>query len=213
MRFIGDIHGKFEEYRVIAEGADASIQVGDYGAGYRTENGAKFDDVARVWQWEHPKHRFIRGNHDNPEECELMRNWIPDGTIEVTDAGTKIMYIGGAWSIDRARNIPGVSWWEDEECSIYMLECFIDEATKERPDVMITHDCPDSVSTKLFFEPPRKGLFPKRNTRTGQGLEALFAAYQPKLWVFGHWHFFAESVINGTQFVCLPELAYMDIDL
>jgi predicted phosphodiesterase len=213
MRFIGDIHGKFKEYRVIAEGADASIQVGDYGAGYRTEDGAKFDDVARAWQWEHPQHRFIRGNHDNPEECELMRNWIPDGTIEVTDAGTKIMYIGGARSIDSARNIPGVSWWPNEECSIYMLECFINDAASEQPDVIVTHDCPASVATKLFFAKSRKFRSPDEKSRTREALEALFEAHQPKLWVFGHWHFFAESVINGTQFVCLPELAYMDIDL
>ena len=57
-------------------------------------------------------HKFIRGNHDDPQACREHPYWIKDGLIE-----NDIMYIGGAWSIDREYRTEGVSWWRDEELS------------------------------------------------------------------------------------------------
>jgi hypothetical protein len=40
----------------------------------------------------------------------------------------------------------------------------------------------------------------------------MFIGHKPKLWIFGHWHVPFDEVIAGTRFICLPELAYIDID-
>ena len=41
-------------------------------------------------------HRFIRGNHDNPDACRREGQWIKDGTVE-----DDVMFVGGALSVDR----------------------------------------------------------------------------------------------------------------
>ena len=100
-RLIGDIHGAFTNYKYFTLGIgrqlkkneyyDRSIQVGDYGFGFRD----LWDTNVKNWQAQHPQHRFIRGNHDNPAICKTAPGYIPDGYIE-----GHTMYIGGAWSID-----------------------------------------------------------------------------------------------------------------
>ena len=73
---------------------------------------------------------------------------------------------------------------------------------------MVTHDCPDVVSDVLFLQQRFK-----EKSRTGQALSAMFNAWQPKLWIHGHWHISSDTVINGTRFICLAELETIDIDL
>lgn len=186
MRYIGDVHGKVDRYLPLTYGVD-SIQVGDMGVGFR--------DIPTL----SPTNRFIRGNHDNPEECRSHPNWIKDGTVE-----DDTMFIGGAWSIDQAYRIEGVSWWRDEELSIADFDHMINVALISRPRVMITHDCPKSVVVPLFRREPIK-------TRTQQALDVILTACKPELWIFGHWHEDQDMVIDGTRFICLGELSYVDL--
>src|SRR5260370_16253241 len=90
IRFIGDTHAKFPLYRAIAtapvETDDPtnkifapSIQVGDFGMGFRT---------APILA---PDHRFIRGNHDNPQLCAEHPNWIAVGAVEALPSDAKMM--------------------------------------------------------------------------------------------------------------------------
>jgi hypothetical protein len=41
----------------------------------------------------------------------------------------------------------------------------------------------------------------------------MLAIHKPRLWIFGHWHVRFDHIHEGTQFVCLPELATMDVDV
>jgi hypothetical protein len=132
MRFIGDVHACFKEYVTIAEASPTgSIQVGDFGVG--------FGQVPNM----NPKHRFIRGNHDNPEDCKLLPNWIADGTLE-----DDIFYCGGARSIDQSFRCEGVDWWRDEELSIgeyyEMYDQFVLKGHK--PKIIVTHDLPSKLT-------------------------------------------------------------------
>lgn len=186
MRYIGDVHGKVDRYLPLTYGVD-SIQVGDMGVG--------FTDIPVLG----PNNRFIRGNHDCPEECVSHPNWIKDGTVE-----GDTMFIGGAWSIDQAYRIEGVSWWRDEELSIADFDHMINVALAAQPRVMITHDCPKSAVVPLFGREPV-------NTRTQQALDVILTACKPELWIFGHWHEDRDMNINGTRFICLDELSYIDL--
>lgn len=41
----------------------------------------------------------------------------------------------------------------------------------------------------------------------------MFEMHQPRIWLFGHWHFDFDGVIDGTRFICLGELSYRDLDV
>lgn len=188
IRFIGDVHGNFNKYFQLINQTDLSIQVGDFGVGFvpmpnLTEN-----------------NRFIRGNHDDPSLCTTIKNYIPDGTFE-----DGIMFLGGAWSIDRAWRTEGKDWWPDEELSIKELDYWIQKYDEYRPKIMVTHDCPDVVSPMLVNTAYK--------TRTGQALGAMFSIHQPKLWIFGHYHISRKIEMAGTTFICLDIDEHIDVTI
>lgn len=209
-RLIGDIHGNWYNYQLLtapeAGTIERSVQVGDFGIGF---HGEYWHERVNDFHGANPGHRFIRGNHDSPEQCRKeMLGWIPDGTIE-----NDVMYIGGAWSIDYEFRTPGVDWWRDEELSYQTLNQLIEVYSIVKPRVMITHDAPTLTSYYMFV---RKGnsFGPKLHlTRTGEALQAMFEIHQPEFHFFGHWHHTSAMKINGTTFVCLGIDDFIDIDL
>jgi len=209
IRFVGDIHGKWMEYLNVIHDPKSpcskSVQVGDFGIGFGERPEYRqyvMDEMSK----EGHSHRFIRGNHDNPLECENSTHWIPDGLHE-----NGIMYIGGARSIDQAHRIPGVSWWEDEELSYQQLGEMIAYYEEYKPEVMVTHDCPDSIARALF----NFYRDPTCDSRTRNAFDTMFhhTNHRPKIWIFGHWHKSITQDVMGTRFICLDELKYVDIEL
>ena len=198
IRFIGDVHGKMEQYKFIAEQVERSVQVGDFGAG--------FVELPILTSG----HRFIRGNHDSPEACKKHPRWIPDGTIE-----GDILYIGGAWSIDQEWRTPGVSWWPDEQLSIMELYDCLSTAIAHYPKVLVTHDCPHSVAPILFGGNGDENVSYKtiHPSRTSQALDSILDYVKPDVWIFGHWHNNVDKMIGRTRFICLGELSYMDLEV
>ena len=188
MRLIGDVHARFDEYTRLIADCDASIQVGDFGVGF----GIVPDAV--------PTHRFIRGNHDNPDLCYQHPRWIADGTMH-----EGIFCFGGAQSIDKHMRIPGVDWWPDEEVAPYKLPRAIQAYADIRPNVVVTHDGPDSIVRKLFTS------FYAERSRTRLVFDMLLSVHVPKLWVFGHWHQSARCTVKDCDFVCLAELETFDL--
>lgn len=216
IRFLGDVHGKFQPYKTILKNSPhPTIQIGDMGIGFRKwphgEPSANPPYDAMVAGG----HKFIRGNHDNPAVCKRHTQYIADGTII-----DNMMFIGGALSIDKAYRVEGFSYWSDEELSTQELDQMIDIYIATKPEIMITHETPESIAelmvgtvdprTKMFS--PGK-LDPRFASRTRQAFQSMFELYQPKLWIYGHWHIPFDEAINGTRFICLPELATIDIDM
>lgn len=189
IRFIGDVHGKIDEYLSIISTCDRSIQVGDFGAG--------FVDLPNLSS----NHQFIRGNHDSPQVCRNHPNWIKDGTFE-----NNIFFMGGAWSIDYALRTPGVSWWHDEELSYSDLNDMISKYEQCKPEIMVTHDGPFSIMKSMFPYMPR-------SSRTRHALQTMFDIHKPQIWIFGHWHENKHEVYDETNFICLDELNFIDYQL
>lgn len=214
-RFIGDVHGKFGRYKTILNSPHKTIQVGDLGVGFRSHvtggwtSNPPFDTMVEK------DARFIRGNHDNPECCRQHKRWIPDGQVE-----DNMMFIGGALSIDRAMRVEGYSWWPDEELSRDELNRMIDIYEHARPEIMVTHECPESIAAMIVagMRDLRSGsamkMDPRFASRTRMAFEAMrqHRSFRPKLWLFGHWHLPFDRVVDGTRFICLPELACLDVD-
>jgi Icc-related predicted phosphoesterase len=212
MRFIGDVHGKYKQYHRLIKEVDASIQVGDMGVGFRY-HGYRSHDIGKACP--NPYHdlmvrqnaRFIRGNHDNPNVCRNHSQWIPDGTIEMI-GNSKVMFIGGATSIDIHTRLEGYSWWPDEELNISELYRMYDLFMEEKPDIMVTHECPTQVAALLV-----RSFKLEHSSGSRQAFESMFESHKPSMWIFGHYHQPFKMDIYGTEFICLAELETLDIEL
>lgn len=188
---IGDVHCKIEQYYEIIKKQNCdSIQVGDFGFKYEHDWHLKNIDSN--------KHKINFGNHDYYEflnEKHSLGNFSFDGTI---------MTIRGANSIDKYRRTEGVDWFSNEELNYNEMQEVIDAYIENKPDIVITHDCPKSICYSLF------GIYDKSITR--DGLECMFELHKPDIWIFGHHHKSIDKNILGTRFVCLNELETFIID-
>lgn len=208
VRLIGDVHGKYKQYReLLRESPYPTIQVGDMGVGFRRWPHGDYQTNPPHAVMVEGNHRFIRGNHDNPNVCRTHTQWISDGSVE-----GQTMFIGGALSIDKAYRIEDYSWWPDEELSSKELEKMIDFYNAVNPLVMVTHECPESIAHVIADHSNIK-LQPQFASRTRQAFESMLYFHKPQLWIFGHWHVPLDYSFLGTRFICLPELAYADVDL
>lgn len=208
--YIGDVHGKFREYYHLIKrlGPDVnSVQVGDFGI-----FGGEWSASENYWEnlitSKNPNgyHRRIRGNHDNPNIFWNYSAAIKDGLVEDSKNGP-IMHIGGALSYDRVYRKEGRTWWPEEELGHVELWDMTEEYEKVKPFRMVTHDCPDEVATRFF------SIYPTEDpSRTRQAFQSMWEVHQPKEWVFGHWHQHRDQVINGTRFICLPELQTIKLE-
>ena len=195
MRFIGDVHGKFEEYYALTVGCEASIQCGDMGIGF----GIPFPVVPI-------EHKFIRGNHDDYKKCLDIPNFIHDG-----DMWDGMFFLGGAWSIDwewrqqRMSHGGKAIWWKEEELPYPELEKVIERYEIAKPSIMISHDCPLIMAQEI------KSQHMWDNSRTRNALNSMFEIHKPEYWIFGHHHINMTRDIQGTRFICLAELSFVDI--
>jgi len=204
VRFVGDIHGDFGQYSCLVENADASVQIGDYGLGFNKG----VDSEMKSWGGKNPQHKFIRGNHDNPQVAKTFPNYISDGSYYPQN---QIMYIGGAWSIDYARRTEGRDWWFDEECSSQDFRSFYKTYTTFKPRTMVTHDAPLEIPELTGLLDPAYGG--QVETRTGLYLQYMFNAHKPETWIFGHWHKSLDYTYKGTRFICLGINESLDWEL
>lgn len=188
MRYIGDVHAKFDEYVKLIDECDASIQVGDFGMGF-----AQPPLLGT-------QHRFIRGNHDNPALCAKHQNWINDATYE-----NDRFFVGGARSVDRSHRHIGIDWWPDEEIAYDRFGDIIQFYETVKPKIVVSHDCPMDIARHLF----RATIHDR--SRTAVALQNMFEIHRPELWIFGHWHTDRRMTILGTEFICLAELSHVDL--
>lgn len=208
IRFIGDVHGKFRRYSAILDHSPhPTLQVGDMGVGFRRfphgepSQNPPFDKMVAG------NHRFIRGNHDNPNACRAHKQWIGDGKID-----GNVMFIGGALSIDKAFRIEDYSYWSNEELPQDELDAMVRRYDLVHPKIMITHECPESMATHVAALAGVSKLDPRFASRTRMAFEQMLARHKPKLWIFGHWHVPFDYIHEGCRFICLPELNWCDVN-
>lgn len=183
MKIIGDVHQKIVDYFEIIQNEDKTICVGDFG--FSDEHNFHAKNIS-------PKHKINFGNHDNTEFLNFPHSCGNFGNHY------GIFTIRGAKSIDAHLRYAGVNFWHNEELSYTEGLSLIDQYTKELPNIVVSHDCPEIVRQSMF------NIFDK--TFTSVLLETLFEIHQPDLWIFGHHHQSKQVQINGTKFICLSEL-------
>jgi hypothetical protein len=208
IRIIGDVHGKFRPYRELIRDVSFSIQAGDMGVGFRRLYGGEITISGNppFNAMSEGRHLFIRGNHDNPADCVAHPHCIADGAV--VDG---VYCLGGAVSIDRAYRTEGFDWWPDEECSYAELERMIDEYAAIKPEIVITHEAPESIAASILAAFRMRKI--EDGSRTRHALQRMLETHQPRLWVHGHWHVSLDHNVGRTRFRGLAELEAFDVDL
>ena len=195
---IGDVHGKYERYHRIIRETERypyTVQLGDFGF--------KYDTLKNV---DHNKHIIIGGNHDNYDICGRYPHFLTDYGYVSNFNGIDFFYYRGAYSIDKSYRTIGISWWEQEQVTIEEFMKARELYRSIKPDIMITHDCPEQIAYKMI--PVGDRVYQNNTT---WALQELLNIHEPKLWLFGHWHKSTTIQYGRTKFVCLDELETYDI--
>lgn len=195
MIFVGDVHGAFTEYQSRMIGISNSIQVGDMGIGFGED-----DKYVRLIGHEH---RFIRGNHDNPQKCAMFPQYLGDyGYLE----DEEIFFVSGAFSVDYWARTEHVNWWADEELTTLKMNKAFDLYEQIKPKIVVTHDCPFSLYRRIYKR--------RRSHRSATAtlLSAMFKFHHPRAWIFGHHHRSLRFEIGGTAFFGLGILEVINLE-
>lgn len=193
LTIIGDVHGKYDRYHKIirrTEDHPYTVQLGDFGF--------KYDTLKNV---DHTKHIIIGGNHDNYDICNNYPHFLSDYGYVANFNGIDFFYYRGAYSIDRQYRTVGVDWWENEQVNIDNFMKARELYREIKPDIMITHDCPEAIAHQML--PIGSRVYQNITT---WALQELLNIHEPKLWFFGHWHKSCTITYGATTFICLDEL-------
>jgi predicted phosphodiesterase len=201
-KFIGDVHGKFNQYKKLIRENRDTIQVGDLGIGFRQWPHGEWKTNPPYDTMVEANARFIRGNHDNPSVCRNNTQWIKDGTVE-----GDCMFVGGAFSIDYQYRYSEFTWWEDEQLKEEEFMNISQVYREIKPRIMVTHDCPHEVIAHI----PTSAKYSIPPSYTNQMLSFLWNEHRPEIWVFGHHHHPLDIELMGTRFICLDELEMKEI--
>lgn len=169
----------------------------------------------KLW---HSKLYFCPGNHEdwvdleskatswNPYPVELYKNvfYMPRcSTLDLPD-GRRVLFMGGASSIDKAERTAWYDWFPQELITIED----VDHLPETKIDIVVSHACPlefkeqlnessddwrvqDSYWSQKFWDP------------SCNYLSRVLEKYDPKWWFFGHYHVAKFDKTFNTRWVCL----------
>lgn len=192
LTIIGDPHCKVLEYKAMIEKYRKTIALGDLG--FKREHLWHLNNI------DNSNHKVLFGNHD---DYGFVYDRHSLGDFGLLEGYNDIFFIRGAKSIDRWRRTEGFDWFSEEELNASQMSLCFDLYVENKPNVVLSHDCPDSVGNLLF------GNY--YSSDTGKFLDALFAENKPKMWIFGHYHKSVDIEIDGCRFICLKELESLTI--
>lgn len=212
---IGDVHGKFDEYRDIASAHEYTIQVGDFG-------------FSKTWtklhysQLDPTHHKIVGGNHEDYDVCPQSAHFLgPFGFTELN--GVKFFFISGGLSIDRVYRVGEElsggpkTWWSQEELNFTQMLEVIKLFKKIKPDYVISHVPPSFVVNDLLGSNKDDNKLQKfkfhKGFKENTALlgDELFKIHKPKIWVSGHHHVSYANYYDGMLFRGLAELEIFDL--
>ncbi len=139
--------------------------------------------------------RFCDGNHeDHPsllaaaprgrfEPVEIMPGIVyqPRGSVMEIADGRRVLFAGGAMSVDRKFRTEGRDWFPEEVLRPEHLPSPVPDA-----DVVVSHTVPLRFGLNLLSSSvyPAGNLFdPSR-----EALDIVLEGAKPDIWIAGHWH-------------------------
>jgi hypothetical protein len=217
VRLVSDIHGNMSKYNEIIAECEYSIQLGDFG----------YDYTNLLSNVNPDRHKLIFGNHNSYDELFSLANVVRSNSDSPHFGmsslnGFDFFFVRGAFSIDwkirKERYEQGLwpqTYFPEEELSLEQCYQCLEQYKLAKPEIVLSHDCPRSIAKLIGDDRLLRsfGYDPETfTTRTSELLQSMIEIHKPKLWIHGHFHVSFNKVINGTQFVCLPEFGYMDLE-
>lgn len=205
LRLIADIHGKTKQYYNIVKDCDYTLQMGDFG--FR-------DSYSILSKLDPNKHFVLGGNHDsytkeNGKFIDQTPHFLGDYGLKNID-GFEFFFVRGGFSIDWMYRVEGLDWWRDEELDHTSMSKCLDLYEQTKPNIVISHECPASICNLISGYKTFNGEIIKPS-RTANLLQAMLERHNPKQWYFAHHHKDWSLQKDGTAFICLNELSYIDI--
>jgi hypothetical protein len=154
------------------------------------------------------------GNHEDFEDLkkydditEVLPNcfYMPRGSVMELPDKRRVLFIGGAYSIDRERRYhrsENFGWFEEETISQKDLE----ELPDEKIDIVISHTAPLVFKSVDYHKAFYNKKFPEDPSR--KALDFIYEKYKPSLWFFGHMHRYQEGYFNSCKWVGLSAVGF-----
>lgn len=152
-----------------------------------------------VTEGNHENFPFMRDEFTIPTDDGFLTSsrWdristVPRGLRWVRE-GVEFVSLGGANSINRYSLTPNVDWWADEQISLGDLYRTVEGG---RADVMLTHDCPQSLSGRIGSDDGWSIEALNYARGSSEIVEQAVTAVKPRILFHGHYHKFHDTDVR-----------------
>lgn len=221
--FVGDVHEKYKKLMELIKRYGISdsyfIALGDFGVGFYndTHYNTIFNEMNIELDRCNNKIYVLRGNHDNP-------SYFPSnfGNIKFVEdyacielEGKKILFLGGACSIDRNERKVNEDYWLDEKFNLD-----IEKLKTIKCDIVVSHSAPSicypytniGLLERCKFDQILYSDITEERKFLNIALEILMKNNNITNWYYGHFHHNHVDTINNIRFECLDELNFSILD-
>lgn len=209
---LGDIENDWDTLMqtLEEEGPDMVLQVGDFGF-WPNRSECKYTKKLHTNQvpiyfcdGNHEDHKGLRQlcrEHGTEEPIPVGPNiyYMPRGSRLTLPDGRRVLFMGGAESVDKGQRTSGHDWFMEEiitEADLANLP-----GNDEKIDIVISHTCPLEFQ---IVPPSYAGIFASDPCR-GM-LTQILRRFEPELWYFGHFHHDNHGVYKNCEWHCLPRI-------
>ena len=218
---VGDIHGELGNFSnlINKKKPDIVIQLGDFdiplGDQYDVKNIFTNNQQTKVY--------VCPGNHERWDILTKLENsnslvkslnspvpfakensiyYCPRTTVVTLPDGRNVLFMGGAFSIDKQWRTPGRDWFPEEIITWRDM----DNLPDCQIDIVVSHTAPEEILMQVH----NRGLFyihgfgfGKLEDTSCQYLSYVLDKYKPKLWYFAHFHKFMKGQWKNTKWYAL----------
>jgi len=148
----------------------------------------------------------LKADSYDPKIIEVFKNvfYMPRcSTLELPD-GRRVLFMGGALSIDKEYRKYRYDWYPEEE----ITQADIYNLPDVEIDIVVSHTCPSWFKTELFeksddWHQTDSFWLEKFRDPSCLALDVVWERYRPDLWFFGHYHVAKFGQYRNTKWFAL----------